>query len=291
MDISIKKTLLQPLNDPLFKEKKIEVYLKRDDLIHPTVSGNKWRKLKYNLLEAQKQKQDTLLSFGGAYSNHIYALAAAGKLFNFKTVGIIRGERTEPLNPVLSFAKENGMRLHYISRSAYRDKYDPELVGEFKERFGHFYMVPEGGSNVLAVKGCIEVIEEIDIDFDHICTSCGTGGTLAGLVTGLIGEKKALGFSALKGGGFLKDDVDQLIKGYCGKTFSNWDISTEYHFGGYAKSKPELLQFMKYFERTHKVPIEFIYTGKMFYGLYDLIKKDFFKPGETIVALHTGGVR
>ena len=291
MDISIKKTVLQKLEEPLFNEKKIEVFVKRDDLIHPTVSGNKWRKLKYNLLEAQKQKQETLLSFGGAYSNHIYALAAAGKLFNFKTIGIIRGERTEPLNPVLAFAQENGMRLHYISRAAYRDKYNPDLIGEFKERFGRFYLVPEGGSNVLAVKGCIEIVDEIDIDFDYICTSCGTGGTLAGIITGLVGEKNALGFSALKGGEFLKDDVTQLIKGYCGQTYSNWDIITDYHFGGYAKSKPALLEFMKHFERNHKIPIEFIYTGKMFYGLYDLIKKDFFKPGETIVALHTGGVR
>lgn len=291
MDVSIKHTLLQRLDDPLFEEKNINFFIKRDDLIHPTVSGNKWRKLKYNLLEAQKQQQETLLSFGGAYSNHIYALAAAGKLFNFKTIGVIRGEKPKTLNPVLEFALNNGMRLFYISRTAYRDKYNPQLIGELKERFGKFYMVPEGGSNMLAVRGCCEVIEEINIDFDYICSACGTGGTIAGLITGLAGAKKALGFSVLKGGDFLKDDVAQLIKGYCGKDYQNWDINTEYHFGGYAKSKPALLDFMKYFEKQHKVPIEFIYTGKMLYGLYDLIKKDFFKPNQNIIALHTGGVR
>ena len=291
MDVSIKHTLLQRLEDPLFEKKGINFFIKRDDLIHPTVSGNKRRKLKYNLLEAQKQNYETLLSFGGAYSNHIYALAAAGKLFNFKTIGVIRGERPEPLNPVLEFAKNNGMRLFFISRTAYRDKYNPELIGELKERFGKFYMVPEGGSNMLAVKGCCEIIDEIDINFDYICSACGTGGTMAGIITGLNGNNKALGFSALKGGDFLKEDVAQLIKGYCGRSYQNWDINTEYHFGGYAKSKPELLEFMKYFEKQHKVPIEFIYTGKMLFGLYDLIKNDFFKPEQNIIALHTGGVK
>ncbi|MBT28311.1 MAG: 1-aminocyclopropane-1-carboxylate deaminase [Thalassobius sp.] len=291
MQLSINKTSLEKISSPLLDEKKLTLYVKRDDLIHPTVSGNKWRKLKYNLQEAQKQKHDTLLTFGGAYSNHIYALAAAGKLFGFKTIGIIRGEKTLPLNPVLEFAQKSGMRLYYISRTAYRDKYNPELIGEFKERFGKFYLVPEGGTNMLAVQGCEEIVEEIDIDFDYICCASGTGGTISGIITGLNGKHKALGFSALKGGEFLKDDVGNLVKGYCGKDFDNWDIITDYHFGGYAKSKPELLEFMKQFEKAHKIPLEFIYTGKMLYGLFDLIKKDYFKEGQTIIAVHTGGVR
>ncbi|MEM1137479.1 MAG: pyridoxal-phosphate dependent enzyme [Bacteroidota bacterium] len=291
MNLSINKTALQKIDSSLMAEKKLHFYVKRDDLIHPTVSGNKWRKLKYNLQEAQKQKHDTLLSFGGAYSNHIYALAAAGKLFGFKTIGIIRGEATTPLNPVLQFATDSGMRLFYISRLTYRDKYNPDLIGEFRERFGRFYLVPEGGTNMLAVHGCKEIVSEIDMDFDYVCCSCGTGGTIAGIVTGLQGRKNVLGFSALKGGDFLKDDVQQLTKGYCGKTFSNWDINTDYHFGGYAKSKPELLSFMKDFEKAYKIPLEFIYTGKMLYGLFDLIRKDYFKPNQCIIAVHTGGIR
>lgn len=254
------------------------------------VSGNKWRKLKYNLLEAKQNEINTILSFGGAYSNHIYALAAAGKLFNFKTIGIIRGELTLPLNPTLQFATSCGMLLHYVSRENYQGKEEADFIEDLKRAHEDFYYLPEGGSNELGMKGCAEIIEEIDIEFDYITTACGSGGTLAGLITGLKGKKKALGFSALKGEGILNDKIESLI-GNADNYLTNWTINYDYHFGGYAKIKPELVNFMRNFEARNGILLEPIYTAKMFYGLYDLIHKGFFKEGERIVALHTGGLQ
>ena len=221
--------------DPFLKERKISLFIKREDLNHPFISGNKWHKLKYNIQEARRQGKNALLTFGGAYSNHIYAVAAAGKLFNFKTIGIIRGEEHTPLNPTLSFATANGMKLYYLDRKSYRNKNSPGIIKELQNKFGDFYLLPEGGTNELAVKGCSEIINKIDIDFDYICCPCGTGGTLAGLISGLNGEKFALGFAVLKGASFLKENVTSLIKSSNGNIFNNWDINLDYHFGGYAK--------------------------------------------------------
>ena len=187
-------TPLEEVNDTFLKERKISLFMKREDLNHPQMSGNKWYKLKFNIQEARNQGKDTLLTFGGAYSNHIYAVAAAGKIFNFKTIGIIRGEEHNPLNPTLSFAKGNGMKLYYLDRESYRKKNSPEICDKLTKKFGDFYLLPEGGTNRLAVKGCSEIIGKINLDYDYICCPCGTGGTLAGLITGLNGDKFALGF-------------------------------------------------------------------------------------------------
>lgn len=260
-------------------------------MIHPHISGNKWYKLYYNLLEAKKLKTDPLLTFGGAYSNHIYATAAAGKEFNFKTIGIIRGEEHLPLNPTLQFAKECGMEINYVDRSKYRNKTDTNFIKELKNKYGKFYLLPEGGTNALALKGCSEIIDTINIEFDYICTPCGTGGTLAGLICGLNPTQKAIGFSVLKGGAFLLDDVKKHIQNYNGNEYKNWNINLDYHFGGYAKLTKELISFIQEFEKEFKIPIEPIYSGKMFYGLFDLIKKGAFKKEKTIIALHTGGLQ
>lgn len=211
-------------------------------------------------------------------------------MFHFKTIGIIRGEPHLPLNPTLQYAMDCGMKLHYVSRDNYREKEKEAFLEELRIVHGEFYHVPEGGSNALGVKGVAELVDEIDIDYEYITCACGSGGTLAGLITGLKGEKKALGFSALKGEGILDGKIEELIGGD-DHYRTNWTINYDYHFGGYAKIKPELVTFIRDFEQRNKVILEPIYTGKMFYGLYDLITKGFFRKGTTLVALHTGGLQ
>lgn len=282
---------LQKLEDELLQEQGVELWVKREDLLHPHISGNKWRKLKYNLQEARRQGHHTLLTFGGAYSNHIAATAAAGQEYGFKTIGIIRGEEHLPLNPTLSFATSCGMQLHYISREKYKLKADPDFLEELQQQFGQVYLLPEGGTNLLAVKGCTEIVQDIPIKYDYICSAMGTGGTLAGIVAGLAGERQVLGFPALKGGAFLKQEVEELVQAYSGHTYSNWQLITEYHFGGYAKVNPELLAFMEAFRQKHHIPLEPVYTGKMMFGLFDLIREGFFARGSRIVAVHTGGLQ
>ena len=284
-------TPLEQVRDPFLAERNIFLFVKREDLNHPTMSGNKWHKLNYNLQDAKMQGKDTLLTFGGAFSNHIYAVAAAGKIFNFKTIGIIRGEEHRPLNPTLSFAIDNGMRIYYLDRTSYRKKSSSEIINQLQEKFGDFYLLPEGGTNDLAVKGCSEIISMIDIDFDYICCPCGTGGTLAGLISGLNGNKFALGFAVLKGASFLNENVNSFLKNSRNDSFHNWDINLDYHFGGYARMNSTLMDFVSRFTSLTKIPIEPIYTGKMLFGIYDLVLKDYFKEGTRIIALHTGGLQ
>ncbi|WP_317175614.1 1-aminocyclopropane-1-carboxylate deaminase/D-cysteine desulfhydrase [Adhaeribacter swui] len=282
---------LQLISEPLLQEKQITLYLKREDLLHPHISGNKWRKLKYNLIEAKNHQKDTLLTFGGAYSNHIVAVAAAGQEYNFKTIGFIRGEAHEPLNSTLQFAQNCGMQLHYIDRTTYRQKQDPAFQGNLKKQYPNAYILPEGGTNLLAVKGCTEIVTDINIPFDYICCAAGTGGTLSGIIAGLNGYAQVIGIPALKGGEFLKTDVTALVKEYSGQEYQNWQLQTDYHFGGYAKVKPELITFIQVFKENHHVQLEPVYTGKMLYGIYDLIRQDYFKAGCTITAIHTGGLQ
>ena len=279
----------------------------RLDRIHPRISGNKWYKLKYNLEEAKGQNKNTLLTFGGAYSNHITATAAAGKEYGFKTIGIIRGEelqtppRPSPLgrekNQTLGFAKECGMQLHFVSREDYRKKDSAEFISKLTEQFGDFYLLPEGGTNELAVKGCSEIISLIDIPFDYVCCPVGTGGTLAGIISSLKGDQKAIGFSVLKGGEFLKIEIKKLLTSPFHP--SKGELNTNYHFGGYGKYSPQLLKFIEDFEQqnsgstslTTSIPLEQVYTGKMMFGIYDLIGKGYFPKNTTVIAIHTGGLQ
>ncbi len=292
-------TPIQEIEAALLQEKEVRLFIKRDDLIHPQVSGNKWRKLKYNLLTAKAQKQETLLTFGGAFSNHIYATAAAGKVFGFKTIGLIRGERIEPLNPTLAYAEEVGMELHFITRSDYRKKEEVIYQKQIREQFGAFFLIPEGGTNMSAIKGCAELVEEVQEQLpelpDYWCASCGTGGTLSGIIAGLNGQKEVLGFSALKGD-FHQQDISKLLHKVSdtfkvSDTLDNWQVNTDYHFGGYAKFKPPLIDFMNTFKKDNNIQLEPIYTGKLFYGIYDLIKNDYFPSGSSIFAVHTGGLQ
>jgi 1-aminocyclopropane-1-carboxylate deaminase len=290
-DISINEVPVQQVKLPVTEEAEVELYVKRTDLVHPDISGNKWYKLKYNIIEADKSGYTKVLTFGGAFSNHIYATASAGKIFGFDTIGVIRGEEYAELNPTLKHARECGMHLHYMNREEYRLKTTGEIINRLKNIYGNFYLVPEGGSNVTGVKGSAEILNNSDNNYDYICTSCGSGGTLAGIISALNGRNKALGFAVLKDAGFLKNIVNQLIKDYSGKEFSNWDLITGYHFGGYAKFNDELINFVRWFYSETTIPIEPIYSGKMFFGILDLIKKNFFKKGDRILAIHTGGLQ
>lgn len=263
----------------------VRLYLKRDDLIHPDVPGNKWRKLKYNLAAAREQGQTRLLTFGGAFSNHIRAVAAAGRYFGFETIGVIRGEKHLPLNESLAYAVSQGMRLTYMDRETYRHKSEPDVLAALLEQFGSCYILPEGGSNGLAVRGCAELLAEIDIDFDIICCACGTGGTLAGIAAGLQhGRQRALGFAVLKGGQFLDGEVHRFQAEY-GVVTSNWSIEYDFHFGGYAKGKPELDAFIDDFNERHGIVLDWVYEAKMVYGLFVRIADGAFPVGMTIVAV------
>ncbi len=270
-----------------FGAKDHTLLLKREDLLHPFVSGNKFRKLKYNLIAAKEQQYNTLLTFGGAYSNHIAAVAAAGKELGFKTVGVIRGEELQSKfseNPTLSFAEECGMKLHFISREAYRNKEETNFLNELKQQFGNCYILPEGGTNELAVKGCEEILSKETDNFDYICAPVGTGGTVAGLIKASNATQKIIGFSALKG----TFQTSEITK-YTSKT--NFRITDDYCFGGYGKIDSDLIRFINEFKEKTNISLDPIYTGKMMFGIFDLLKKDHFKENSRIFAIHTGGLQ
>ena len=269
------------------KEKNIEVYIKREDLIHPFVSGNKFRKLKYNLAEAKKQNCTTLLTFGGAFSNHIAAVAFAGKSEGFNTIGIIRGDELADKvesNPTLKFASENGMQFEFVSREMYRYKNDEAFLSELKDKFGDFYLIPEGGTNDLAVKGCTEILTEEDKDFNYIACAVGTGGTIAGIIKSSMPNQQVLGFPALKGD-FLQNEICNFAQE------TNWQLINGFEFGGYGKVTQELVSFMNEFYAKTQILLDPIYTAKMVFGVRSLIEKGFFPDDTKILLIHTGGIQ
>lgn len=268
--------------------KGISVVILREDLNHPQISGNKWWKLKYNLREIIEGGHSKLLTFGGAYSNHLYATAAAAAELGIESISIVRGEETLPLNPTLTFVKTCGMKIHYVSRENYRKKNDPEFIQSLKDMFGEFFLIPEGGTNNLAIKGTQEWASQIAarIEFDYLCVPVGTGGTIAGMINTLP-HRKIIGFSSLKGGEFLADEIQPWLT----TKNKNWQIETSYHFGGYGKINNELTAFISEFEKTNNIPLDPVYTGKMMFGVYDLLKKGFFDSGSKVLVLHTGGLQ
>lgn len=276
---------------PILEEKEVQLFIKREDEIHPFVSGNKFRKLKYNIQEANHLQKSTLLTFGGAFSNHIVATAVAGNLKGFKTIGVIRGDElgenlqeTLEKNATLSEAHKNGMNFEFVSREKYRNKSDINFINELKEKYGDFYLVPEGGTNSFAVKGCEEILSEQDSKFDYICSAVGTGGTIAGLINASKSHQEVIGFPALKGN-FLQDEILRFTKK------ENWSLQTDYHFGGYAKYNQDFISFINNFSKETGVLLDPIYTGKMFFGILDLVEKDYFSEGAKILAIHTGGIQ
>ncbi len=285
MTFKLENSINQPIL--LTNNKDVELYIKREDKIHPFVSGNKYRKLKYNLIEAKKIGFDTLLTFGGAYSNHIAAVASAGRNLGFKTIGIIRGEELKNKikeNATLNFAKECGMQFKFVSREDYRNKASKGFIDNLEKEFGVFYLIPEGGTNTLAIKGCEEILTNEDSDFDYICTAVGTGGTISGIINCSKPSQQVLGFSALKGD-FLQQDISKFV------TKGNWHLIADYHFGGYAKINAVLISFINNFKNDYQIPLDPIYTGKMMFGIFDLIDKQYFPKGSKILAIHTGGLQ
>jgi len=285
MNLTLEKSINQQIILP--KKHDVELFIKREDKIHTTISGNKYRKLKYNLIEAEKQGFKNLLTFGGAYSNHIAAVASAGKKYGFKTIGVIRGEELGSKinqNETLAFAIKCGMQLKFVSREAYKNKISEAFIENLKKEFEEFYLIPEGGTNALAVKGCEEILIESDIDFDYVCCAVGTGGTISGLINCSQNSQQVLGFPSLKGD-FLKDDISKFT------VKNNWKLVTDYHFGGYAKINLELISFMNEFKQRFNIPLDPIYTGKMMFGVFDLIEKGYFPKGSKILTIHTGGLQ
>ena len=279
---------IQEINDPLFQEKNLRLLIKRDDLIHSAFGGNKWYKLKYNIEQAKQEKYTSLLTFGGAFSNHIYATAEAGRVHGLSTIGVIRGEEDVNNNPTLFFAKENGMRLHFVTREEYRKKDDPDFLQSLKKLFGRYYLIPEGGANTQGVKGCEEILNAVNDNFDIVCCPCGTGATLAGIARTLKDDQHALGFSVLKGSSDLEPGVAWFMDE---KMHTRWTINHDYHSGGYARYSDELVKFVNIFYNKHSVPLDIVYTGKMMFGIYDLVRKNTFKAGTTLLAIHTGGLQ
>lgn len=266
----------------------IELFIKREDLLHPIISGNKYRKLKYNLAEAKERGFTKLLTFGGAFSNHIAATAGAGKKYGFETIGVIRGEEILDKiqdNPSLKFAQENGMHFHFVDRTTYQNKTDEAFISKLRDLYGDFYLIPEGGTNNLAIKGCEEILTKSDKeDFTHICCAMGTAGTISGIINSSDEKQHVIGFSSLKGD-FLSDVIRNFAKQ------ENWNTNCDYHFGGYGKVSDEFIAFLNDFHNNTKIPLDPVYTGKMMFGILDLIEKDYFPPHSKILAIHTGGLQ
>ena len=282
-----KKNLKSLIQKIALENTSIELFIKREDLIHPFVSGNKFRKLKYNLLQAKANDKKVLLTFGGAFSNHIAATAFAGKENGFKTIGIIRGDELKDKieeNPTLKFAKECGMQLEFVSRENYRQKDSQNYIKNLYNQFGNFYLVPEGGTNDLAVKGCEEILNDQDAVYDFICVSVGTGGTISGIINNSASHQKILGFPALKGD-FLQKDICKFA------TNKNWELIADYHFGGYGKVSEELIAFLNSFYQKYQIPLDPIYTGKLVFGVINKINAGYFPENSKILIIHTGGIQ
>lgn len=275
------------LQDERLQRRKVELWVKRDDLLHPVISGNKWRKLKYPLDAALRRNTRYLASMGGPYSNHLHALAFAGKCLRIKTIGFVRGEEPASLNPTLRDLRQWGMELRFLSREAYRalrDSGQPALPSDS-------YWLPEGGHSQLAIRGVAESLTEIAIDFDMLVVACGTGTTLAGYISAAPVNSLIVGVAALKNAGFLYDDVQRLLHDRPAEQTADWEIILDYHFGGFARTTPDLLSFMRDFQARHSIELEPVYTGKLLYAVYDMVEKGCFRPGQRIIVCHTGGLQ
>lgn len=291
MQNNLVESVIVPVLLDELKDKEISLFVKREDLLHPLVSGNKFRKIKYNLQEAIRLNKTTLLTFGGAFSNHILATAAAGKENGLKTVGIIRGEelgfdleKTFKQNPTLQSAKELGMEFEFVSREKYRLKASEKFLENLQKKYPEAYILPEGGTNDLAIKGCEEILDEKTDKFDFICVAAGTGGTLSGIIKASKENQKILGFPALKGV-FLEEEIQKNVN----KT--NWKLIHDFHFGGYAKINEELITFVNDFKKETSMPLDPVYTGKMVFGIVSMIRNNWFPKKSKILFIHTGGLQ
>lgn len=278
------------ISDQLLHDKDISLFIKRDELIHPVLQGNKWRKLKYNLLAAQQQQQSTLLSFGGPYSNHLHALAYAGKLFHFNTIGIIRGEAPAILNPCLQDMQNWGMQLEFISRKEYKQKNEAVFIQKLEDKFARFYLIPEGGNNIEGRRGCAELLDELTENYDIICCEVGSGTMFTSLLMhNVFSSTRYLGFIVMKNLQLETELNRQFMQQNINHT--QWSINHDYHLGGFAKAPQPLHDFILEFKQQHNIQLEPVYSGKMLYGIYDLIKQNYFKSGSRILCIHGGGLQ
>lgn len=278
------KIITQQIFDTCFDEKKVKVYMRRLDLISNPVSGNKYFKLKKNIEYALKSKFKSIITFGGAYSNHIHATSIIAKQNNLKCIAFIRGEERLPLNPTLDDAVKNGMEIIYLSREEYRKINDKDYLNHLNTKYENSYIIPEGGTNLLAIQGTESIINSDD-KYEYICCPIGTGGTISGIINSSNHNQKIIGFSAIKGVKKLKDDIILNVNK------NNWVINEDYCQGGYAKISKELINFINHFYKTKNIPLDCIYTGKMMMGVLDLIKKNKFSKGSNILIIHTGGIQ
>lgn len=292
---------LQKLTWSLAQQKGVDVLVRRDDLIDSYLSGNKFYKLFYNLRAAQALGFTQLLSFGGAYSNHIYALAAAAQQYGFKAIGVIRGERPKHLSQTLIDAEAWGMQLHFVSRADYREKCSAELSAVLRSRYGDFFEIPEGGANAYGVMGASVIgsalRQQLGTDYTAVCVASGTANTLAGLAAGLVQSQGAqvagsvLGFSVLKGVGDLGAQVIRQQQSI-GRQTENWRLISGYHCGGYAKKLPDAVrQFMADFERNTHCKLDPVYTLKMCWGVAQLLQQNYWSRGSRLILVHTGGLQ
>lgn len=279
---------LQKLSSELFEAHNLNVYVKRDDLIHPFISGNKWRKCFYLLKHIVNNGYKSAVTFGGAYSNHIHAFSYACNQLGLKSIGIIRGEElaNKPLNSTLSFARDHGMELIFVSRDEYKKRYNESYNEELAINHDA-YVVPEGGTTLLAIEGFKEMLNEIrsEIKFDSIWVPCGSGGTIAGINTNLLSTEQVVGINVLKG---TEGNLTETIQNF--SSINNYIINNDYHFGGYAKHNPDLLSFMADFDKYFNIELEEVYSAKMFYSFFDMVKKGAIE-NKTVVLCHTGGLQ
>lgn len=257
----------------------------RLDLLHPEISGNKWFKLKYNIAAARAAGRTHIVTFGGAWSNHIAATAAACRLEGLQCTGIIRGEAAPVLSLTLHQAQQYGMQLRFISREEYRQKEETD----WEQHFPGSFLIPEGGHNAAGVKGCKEILPLVPYQsFTHITCATGTGTTLAGLINSATKQQEVLGISVLRGAGYLQQEVEQLLEHPVG---AQWQLLHDFHLGGYARVTPELTTFINNFYRETQIPLDIIYTGKMAMGVQQLVERGYFTAGSRILLIHTGGLQ
>lgn len=290
LDAQFAPTPVHTIDDPELAAFRVQLDIKRDDLLHPVISGNKWRKLKYVLDHALTLGADTLISMGGAYSNHLHALAYAGRHLGLKTEAFIRGERPPVFNPTLNDLQTFGMTLHFVSRERYRALRSYRGHDALPGLKPGQYWLPEGGATTLALQGVREIMTELEYCPDVIVVACGTATTLAGLAAAVDGNTRIMGVAALKGADYLNDEVKGLLA-CLGKSRADWEILSDYHHGGFAKTSPELLYFIEHFQRRHGIPLEPVYTGKALYAVYDQLRNHRFPMGQRILFLHTGGLQ
>ena len=283
MDVILKNSINEKVH--FVNNSGLQLFLKREDKIHNIISGNKYRKLKFNLINAKELGFKGLLTFGGAYSNHIPAVAYAAKINGFKSLGFIRGEEIVNNyleNPTLKYSHDLGMKFKFLSRSNYKLKTNEYFLRKLKKKFKDYYLIPEGGTNALGVLGCQEILNDSDKEFDYICCSVGTGGTICGLINSSNENQKIIGFSSINKN-YLLNDITKFV------TNENWMLIDDFSFGGYGKVNNELIEFMNNFRLKYGILLDPIYTSKLVYGVLNLITNNFFKPNSKILMIHTGG--